>query len=503
MLSKQSFLLSGKTIQYTWSGDGGGSFMAVVLGQSPKAWADDSGYSEVNCVNSSFGNSWAGSWLATPGKIYKSTVSFTVTGYSSSTVDLSTGNVVETKTGQFDYSQPVYILFRNGDVYMGSAAHLLLRDFRIISGVEITAVKSAQVPGTHKVEITYTLATATPCSISVQVSADGGATYGVAVPPAAFSGDVGPYISAGVRTIVWDAAATTSLNPLFSKQFRFKVVGVSSASDGFALIPAGSFQMGQDGINSPVSSVYVSAFYMGKYEVTKELWDTVRAWGLNNGYTDLAAGNGSYATKGANHPVHSITWYDMVKWCNVRSQKDGLTPCYTVAGATYKTGRSSPDCNWNVSGYRLPSNAEGEKAAHGSVYGKNFPWGTDTISHSQANYYSSTSYAYDVSPTRGHHPSYAVGGYPYSSPVGSFAPNGYGLYDMAGNMWEGCWDWYRGGAPTSQTDPHGSTSGSFRTIRGGSWSEDASYCRVALSVAMDPAAGHYGIGFRIARSSVP
>ena len=92
--------------------------------------------------------------------------------------------------------------------------------------------------------------------------------------------------------------------------------------------------------------------------MTKELWDTVRAWGLNNGYTDLPVGNGSSASKEANHPVHSISWFAMVKWCNARSQKENLTPCYTVSGATYKTGSSAPVCNWNGNGYRLPSEAE-------------------------------------------------------------------------------------------------------------------------------------------------
>jgi formylglycine-generating enzyme required for sulfatase activity len=98
------------------------------------------------------------------------------------------------------------------------------------------------------------------------------------------------------------------------------------------LIPAGNFQMGKDGIATPVHTVFVSAFYMAKYEVTKELWNSVRAWGMaeRRGYTDLGTGNGSYAFKGENHPVHSITWYDMVKWCNARSEMENLTPCYTV-----------------------------------------------------------------------------------------------------------------------------------------------------------------------------
>lgn len=158
--------------------------------------------------------------------------------------------------------------------------------------------------------------------------------------------------------------------------------------------------------------------------------------------------------------------------------------------------------------------AEWEKAARGGIAGKNFPWGTDTISHSQANYcvYSrngaTNDFAYDVtsrppgSGTQYYHPTYAVGGEPYSSPVGSFAPNGYGLYDMAGNMWELCWDWFAAYSSTLQTDPRGPTSGTEKVFRGGGWDSVAYGCRVAAR-SYDYLNGYYGLGFRLARSSVP
>jgi formylglycine-generating enzyme len=305
---------------------------------------------------------------------------------------------------------------------------------------------------------------------------------------------------------------TTPYEPGMPRRYyRLVLDGPTAAPptpDGFEQIPAGPFQMGDQSdplVGSsnerPVHSVYVSAFYMGKHEVTKELWDEVKTWGAGNGYTDLPVGNGIYASKGANHPVHSINWWAVVKWCNARSQKEGLTPCYTVSGTIYKTGPSDTvDCNWGANGYRLPTEAEWEKAARGGLSSQNFPWG-NTITHIQANYYSSSSYSYDVSPTREYHPTYYDGGYPYSSPVGSFAPNGYGLYDMAGNACEWCWDWYGLYAAGSQTDPRGATSGTYRVYRGGGWGYGANYCRAAFrNNGGYPVSSDFLTGFRVARS---
>ncbi len=272
---------------------------------------------------------------------------------------------------------------------------------------------------------------------------------------------------------------------------------------GMVYIPAGSFQMGDsftegDTDERPVHTVSVSAFYMDKYEVTKAKWDEVHSWATAHGYTFNNAGSGKAAT----HPVHTVSWYDVVKWCNARSQKEDLTPCYTVGGAVYTNGMSAPDCNWSANGYRLPTEAEWEKAARGGAAERRFPWAdTDLIQHARANYYSSTSYAYDTSPTRGSHPTYATGDYPYTSPVGSFAANGYGLYDMAGNVWEWCWDWYLWSyySSTPGTDPRGPTTGSPRVIRGGSWYVSARACRSAFRGVNDPSAGGDDLGFRSVR----
>jgi formylglycine-generating enzyme required for sulfatase activity len=282
------------------------------------------------------------------------------------------------------------------------------------------------------------------------------------------------------------------------------------STDDFVLIPGGTFRMGDsfgegEPDELPVHDVYVSGFHMGKYEVTKALWDEVRAWGRRHGYRDLPAGNG----KAADHPVCSVNWYDVVKWCNARSEKDGLTPCYRVSGSLYRTGnRNDVACDWNANGYRVPTDAEWEKAARGGLKDRRFPWG-DTISHARANYRSIGSYDFDLGPTAGYHPDWNDGQTPYTSPVGSFAPNGFELYDMAGNVWEWCWDWwdpqYYVNSPGK--DPVGpATSTGSHCFRSSSWGDEWGTwgARCADRSRMEPD-GSWLItimGFRVVRGSV-
>ncbi len=276
----------------------------------------------------------------------------------------------------------------------------------------------------------------------------------------------------------------------------------STIPAGMVLIPAGAFQMGDTFYEGavwelPIHTVDVSAFYLGKYEVTKALWDQVKTWSASHGYTYDNDGAG----KAPYHPVQSINWYDMVKWCNARSEMEGRIPSYyTDSGLTlvYKTGQLEPFVNWHA-GYRLPTEAEWEKAARGGASGHRFPWtDTDTITHARANYYSDSSYSYDVSPTRGYNPAFNDGVMPYTSPVGSFAPNGYGLYDMAGNVWEWCWD-HAGNYPsTEQTDPHGPDTGSTRVGRGGNWNYYPEHCRNSYRYGNPPTDTATNIGFRCA-----
>lgn len=296
----------------------------------------------------------------------------------------------------------------------------------------------------------------------------------------------------------WSAATPGEHVVTNRKFFRVKAV------ERFVLVPAGSFDMGDnfeegDPYERPVHSVYISPFYLQRTEVTKAQWDDVAGWASANGY-DITPADGS--AKGPDHPVQDLTWHDCVKYCNALSEREELIPVYMESDVVYRTGSDNPEVNDAANGYRLPTEAEWEKAARGGLNGKRFPWG-DTISHSKANYYSSSSYAYDESPTRGYHPVWLPGGYPYTSPAGSFAPNGYGLYDMVGNVWEWCGDWfsydYYGSSPGS--DPTGPSFGSARVIRGGDFGSNPSHSTVYHRISSNPGSSNSNRGFRPARDA--
>ncbi|MBN1489756.1 MAG: formylglycine-generating enzyme family protein [Phycisphaerae bacterium] len=308
------------------------------------------------------------------------------------------------------------------------------------------------------------------------------------------------------------------------------------APANMVLIPAGEFQMGDtfnegNGDELPVHAVYVDAFYMDKYEVSNQQYADALNWAYGQGghiavtsggvyqagtgtsypYCDTTTSN-SYSritwdggtfgvtTGKEDHPMVMVSWYGSVAYANWRSAMEGKALCYNLA---------TWECNFSASGYRLPTEAEWEKAARGGVAGHRFPWSdSDTIQHARANYYSYWPggvlyYPYDTNPTSGFHPTFAVGDKPYTSPVGYFAPNGYGLYDMAGNVWEWCNDWYSSTyystTPYPHVNPRGPTSGMYRVLRSGGWCGTAYHCRVAnrISYYSWPDSRDYGNGFRL------
>jgi len=206
---------------------------------------------------------------------------------------------------------------------------------------------------------------------------------------------------------------------------------------------------------------------MGKYPVTQKEYQEVMGTNPSN-------------FKGDNLPVEQVSWYDAVNYCNRLSQKEGLTPAYTING-------ENVTWNYNASGYRLPTEAEWEYACRA---GTTTPFSTgNNITTSQANY--DGNYPYNNN---------AKGTYrEKTTAVGSFSPNPWGLYDMHGNVWEWCWDWYGDYPNNAQPDYRGASSGSYRVIRGGGWDSDAQLLRSASRSYGTPSSRDGDVGFRLVR----
>lgn len=186
---------------------------------------------------------------------------------------------------------------------------------------------------------------------------------------------------------------------------------INAGSIPMVLIPGGS-NNGTDP-DFGTYSLTVSAFYMDATEVTKAQWDEVYAWAVAHGYTFDNAGSG----KAANHPVQTVNWYDCVKWCNARNEKEGMPVCYRVGGSVYRTARQDAvTCDMNVTGYRLPTDTEWRYAARGGLSGHRFPWGdSETIDHTRANCFgfpgTSNDRAWDLG-YDGYDTNYNNGGFP-------------------------------------------------------------------------------------------
>ncbi len=270
---------------------------------------------------------------------------------------------------------------------------------------------------------------------------------------------------------------------------------------GYALAEGGTFKMGSpDGegdADETQHDVTVSTFYISKYETTHAEYieflnsAEVEADGSKDGIELIGMGNNPIAVENnggefrfkedvtifptSDTPVANVTWYGAVEYANWLSNQAGLTPVYTITG-------TSVTPSWDANGYRLPTEAEWEYAARGGDQSMGYKYaGSDNVD--QVGWYSSNS------------------GF-NTHPVGQKKDNELKLYDMSGNVWEWCWDWYGVYSSVNQPDPAGPSTGLDRVLRGGSWNNDASSQRSANRSKNSPGGSYSSAGFRLARPAV-
>ncbi len=378
----------------------------------------------------------------------------------------------------------------------------------------VTDVRVSQrLDGTNKIDIYYDLEDADKdaCEISVLVSNDAGASW--TVEASAFSGDIGAGVQPGSRHIVWDCEK--DLPTAYGSNYRIRVL----ADDGYeplwhksVLIDSGRFEMGDhteagDADERPVHQVSVGPFHISATEATNgrycEFLNSAMSAGaiqVRGGVVYSQDGNLPYCntrTKDLEsriyfdmekftvlaglqaHPVVGVSWYGAAAYCNWLSEMHELTPCYDP-----NTWR----CDFTADGYRLPTEAEWEYAARGGIEYAKYPWG-DAADKSRANWFGSGD-------------KYEPGPYPCTTPVGSYAANGYGLYDIAGNVWEWCNDRYSAVyySLSENDNPRGPESGTGRVVRGGCWKFFPMHCRVSTRRQFDPHVRASNVGFRVVRT---
>jgi formylglycine-generating enzyme required for sulfatase activity len=314
------------------------------------------------------------------------------------------------------------------------------------------------------------------------------------------------------KTIFVTSTPTSTVTPTFTPTSTATNSPVPVAYTGLAPVPGGTFTQ-TDGINSFSHSI--SAFQIGEYQVTYDLWYTVRIWAIGNGYTFQNSGTEGYngtigaaPTTAKYQPVTAINWRDIIVWCNAYSQKTGLASVYysdsgfttpiksSISGSygsvinTTAGSFDNPYVNWSANGYRLPTEGEYQCAA----------------SYKDGSNWTPNNYASGATDTVSDIPATEVVAWCHSNcdntqAVGGKTPNTLGIYDMSGNVWEWCWDWYGTYPATGSANYTGPASGSSRVIRGGSYSDAANYMQVGYRYYDSPYDTGSNSGFRIARTN--
>ncbi len=362
------------------------------------------------------------------------------------------------------------------------------RIFSQNSNPVVDTVHVKQREGTFLVDIQYVVhdSEGDPLIVYIQVSNDSGKTFDV--PVNTFTGDYGFNISPGSDTLhlTWDAGE--DFPEQYGENFQVKLIASDLNLGNVDFIASGTFSMGDSsGLfdQQPMHDITLNEYFISAYTVTNAQYKI---------FCDLTGH--SYPQEGGNnqppqdylvnypeYPVVGISWYDAIKYCNWLSEKKGYTACYDTTNWSYDPTKD---------GYHLPTEAQWERAARGNLDKKKYPWG-DEEPGTRCNYQSYQGILEgemaNFSDNRG------------TLPVGKFQPNGLMLYDMAGNVWEWCNDWYQKNYYQSSPDenPLGPETGSEKVIRGGAWNTSESYLGCATRYSFRQNEKSYDIGFRIAR----
>ena len=300
---------------------------------------------------------------------------------------------------------------------------------------------------------------------------------------------------------------------LFRRRFRFASAAFAAIAQGFWALALAHAQLpvavdggrvgnhrtadNQVGFLDEFPARFVEAsFFVSSLEISLAEWTAVRNWGSTNGYLDLPPGTGGVGAASPDsgqHPVVGVSWHDAVKWCNARSEMEGHLPAYrldSVSKSAYRTGIVDQlFVVWNGSGHRLPTESEWELAARGGLDGQDFPWpGSSALFLDGA--------------TSGNACFQAEG----TAPVGSYSANGFGLFDVAGNVSEWCWDWFDADAYAESAQSRGPDlppAERLRVVRGGSWRSGPADLRVSSRGMAKPSSRRNHIGFRTVRTFVP
>lgn len=225
---------------------------------------------------------------------------------------------------------------------------------------------------------------------------------------------------------------------------------------GGEFLMGGTSEQGSDAESdeSVIRHVTVGDFYIGRYEVTQSQWESVMGTSVSQQRNKFNTSSSLYGT-GPNYPMYYVSWEEANEFCRILSRK---------------TGRN----------YRLPTEAEWEYAARGGEK-------SDGTKYSGSHLIDYAGWYTDNSGISAHS-------------VGTKSPNGLDIYDMSGNVYEWCQDWYGGSYDRSQTDnPTGPASGSDRVVCGGSWRNYAAFCRVSNRYSSSPGIRYFNIGFRVVR----